>query len=119
MKFHKYLSLNIFSLIGLLCLVMFITIYSTTAYFPFIYEKCNSLYNLFDYYIYALFLNIFCIILFIPEFFIRKKHPNFLCKIYFKNKFLKNLHETLFITGSWFAAFNLILFIVFVISIGI
>lgn len=98
---------------------MFITIYSTTAYIPSFYKKYNSLYNLFDYYIYALFLNIFCIILFVLEFFIRKKHPKFLREIHFRNLFLKNLHETLFIIGSWFAVFNLILFIAVIISIGI
>lgn len=58
-------------------------------------------------------------VLFVIEIFIQKKYPKLLPIINFKNKFLKNLHKTLFIIGSWFAVFNLILFIAVIISIGI
>lgn len=120
MKLNEYISLNFFASFTYISFILIIYLFLLEAYiikyFPKAYitiEICGEIY------IILIFLAFILLILFGIEIFIRKKFPKLLPIIHFKNKFLKNLHETLFIIGSWFAVFNLIIFVIVIISITI
>lgn len=120
MHLNKYISLNLLSSLTYISLFLIVYVFFfenyVTRYYPNIHitiEQCGEIY------IILVILSLIFIILFGIEVFIRKKFKKLLPIINFQNKFLKNLHETLFIIGSWFTIFNLILFIAVVVSISI
>lgn len=120
MKLNKYISLNFFASLAYISFILIIYLFffkdCIIKYFPKAYitiEMCGEIY------IILVILSFIFLILFGIEIFIRKNFPKLLPIINFRNKFLRNLHETLFIIGSWFTVFNLILFIAVLISIGI
>ena len=120
MKLHKYISLNFFASLTYVSVILIIYIffleYYLIKYFPKAYitiEKCGEIY------IILILLATIFMLLFVIEIFIRKNLPKLLPKINFKNKFLKSIHETLFIIGCGFTIFNLIIFVIIMISIFI
>lgn len=118
MNLTKYISLNLFASIPYF--ICFFAIYTfflndfICKFYPNAYITLKQLDT-----IYALFtlFTIILLILFMLEKFLRKMFPAMLPAINIKNKFIKNTHKFLFIIGCGVAAFNLIIYILFLIFI--
>ena len=120
MRLDKYISLSLFSLnsyfvvaeiLYVCCIYKFIDKIS-----PEFYISTQTLCSIYSFFIY---LNIFLLILFGIEKYIRKKRPKILFKVNFKNKIVRNLYLILFYFGYFFSILNLFIYIFFLFIISI
>ena len=108
MRLNKYISLNIFSLIGYIILILMFFVFCLQIVFNKLYinfELFMSLYSL------LLYISILVLLVFIIEKYTRKKYPLLLSKINIKNAICRNIHIFLFYFGFYFSLLNLIIFV--------